>query len=329
MFNPMKLAVITNVIAFLIILSLPPAAQAQQTGKVWRIGTLFSGSPATHGHFVEWLRQGLRDLGYVEGRSYVVVSRWAMGKRKRLPALAKELVKEKVVVIVLNGLSSIRAAKKATKTIPIVVGASSSSFKYVGNPTGSRGNITGSTYDNYALGTKRLALLKTALPKARRIAYLFTARGTKSLALKGAESAGKVMGVEIEPVRVKAVTEFEGIFASMVNQRFDGLMIRNHAFLNFHRKRIAALAIKNKLPTMCERAQFAQAGCLFGYSADREHMMRRAAYFIDKILKGAKSTDLPIEVATHYRFAVNLKTAKALGITLPPSILLQATEVIE
>ncbi|MCZ6447063.1 MAG: ABC transporter substrate-binding protein [Alphaproteobacteria bacterium] len=311
------------------VLAVTQPAYAQQSGKVWRIGTLFSGSPATHGHFVEWLQRGFRDLGYVEGRTYVVISRWAMGKRKRLPALAKELVKEKVVVIVVNGSTSIRAVKKATKTVPIVVGASATLLKYVGSPTGSRGNITGSTYDNYALGTKRLALLKTALPKARRIAYLFTARGTKSLALKGAESAGKVMGVEIEPVAVQAVGEFESIFASMVNQRFDGLMIRNRAFLNFHRKRIAALAIKYKLPTMCERAQFAQAGCLFGYSADREHMMRRAAHFIDKILKGAKPADLPVEVATHYRFAVNLKTAKALGITLPPSILLQATDVIE
>jgi putative ABC transport system substrate-binding protein len=304
-------------------------AYAQQAGKPARVGTLFSGSPATHGHNVDWLRRGLRDLGYVEGRSYVVVSRWAMGKRKRLPALAKELVKEKVVVIVVNGLSSIRAAKKATKTIPIVVGASSSLFKYVGNPTGSKGNIVGSTYDTYGLGTKRLALLKAALPKSRRIAYLSAPHRAQSLALKGAESAGKVMGVEIEPVRVKAVTEFEGIFASMVNQRFDGLIIRNHAFLNFHRKRIAALAIKNKLPTMCERAQFAQAGCLFGYSADREHMMRRAAYFIDRILKGTKPQDLPIEIASHYKLVVNLKTAKALGILLPPSILLQATEVIE
>lgn len=321
-------APLVTALAFALLVA-PPNAQAQQVRKPARIGTLLSGSPATHGYFVDWLRQGFRDLGYVEGRSYVFVSRWAMGNRKNLPALAKDLVKDKVAVIVVNGSTSIRAAKKATQTIPIVVGASAKLFNYVGKPTVSRGNVTGSTYNNYALGTKRLALLKAALPKARRVAYLFTQRGAKSLALNGAESAGKVLGVEIEAVGIRAVGKFESVFASMVNQRIDGLMIRNRAFLNFHRKRIAALAIKDKIPTMCERAHFARAGCLFGYSADREHMMRRAAHVIDRILKGAKPGDLPVEVATHYRFAVNLKTAKALGIRLPPSILLQANEVIE
>lgn len=303
---------------------------AQVREKPARIGTLLSGSPKTHQQHVDNLQRGFRDLGYVEGRTYVIVSRWAMGKRKRLPALAKELIKDKVDVIFVNGRTSIRAVKKASKTIPIVVGASGTLLKYVGKLTGPRGNLAGSTYDNYALGTKRMALLKTVQPKIRRVAYLFPAKLTRSMpAFKGAEASSKVLGVEIVKVGLQDDGKFESIFASLVNRHVDGLILSNQSLLNFHRKRIAALAIKHKLPTMCERAHFVQTGCLIGYSADREHMMRRAAYFIDRILKGAKPQDLPIEIASHYKLAVNLQTARALGILLPPSILLQATEVIE
>ena len=311
------------------ILAFAQPAYAQQTGKVWRIGTLFSGSPATHGHNVDWLRQGLSDLGHVEGRNYVFVSRWAMGKRKQLPVLAVELARAKVDVIVVNGGTSIRAAMKATRIIPIVVGSSGNLAKHVTSLARPGGNITGSTYNVSALNGKRLGLLREALPGARRVAFLFAPLNRALRDLKRVESASKPLRFKVQPLQVRTLGEIEGAFVSMVKERADALIINLHSFTNFHRKRLAALAIKNKLPTMCERGSFAQAGCLMSYSANRKQMLRRAAAFVDRILKGASPADLPVEIATRYKLVVNLKTAKALGITLPPSILLQADEVIE
>ncbi len=311
------------------ILTVAQPCYAQQVGKVARIGTLFSGSPATHGHNVDWIRQGLRDLGHVEGRSYVFVPRWAMGKRKRLPALAKELVKAKVDVIVLNGGGSIRAALNATRVIPIIVGSAGNLARNVTSLAKPGGNITGSTYNVSALNGKRLGLLRETLPGARQVAFLFAPLARALRDLKRIKSASKGLGIKVQPLQVQTLEEIEDAFVSMSSERTDFLIINLHAFTNFHRKRLAALAIKHKLPTMCERGSFAEAGCLMAYSADRKHMMRRAAAFVDRIIKGASPADLPVEIATRYKFVVNLKTAKAIGITLPASILLQATDVIE
>ena len=305
-------------------------ATAQQAGKVPRIGILMSGSPANYKYIVDWFIEGLRDLGYVEGRNYVAVNRWAMGKQKRLSALAKELIKEKVDVIVINGTSSIRAVLKVTKTVPIVVGSSGILPKFVTSLARPGGNITGLTYDSRTLGTKRLALLKEAVPGAQRVAWLFL-RSDKNILgdLERLETAAAARGIKIKSFQVRTPGEIESVFVSMVNDRADALFIRQSGPTIFHRKRLAALAITKKLPTMCEHVTFASAGCLMTYTRDLRHMMRRAATYVDRILNGSKPGDLPVEVAARYKLMVNLKTARALGITLPPSILLQATDVIE
>ncbi len=308
----------------------PLVAHAQQSGKFPRIGILMNGSPASHKHFVDWFLQGLRDLGYVEGENFVAVNRWAMGKPKRLPALANELIKDKVDVIVINGSSSIRAVLKVTRTIPIVVGSAGNLDKYVTSLARPGGNITGSTYNSRTLGTKRLALLKEALPGAQRIAYLFLRSDKRTLGdLKRIETVGKPLGIRIQPLQVRSLGEIESAFVSMVKERADALIINNNGFTILHRKRLAAVAIAKKLPTICEQAQFVHAGCLMSYARDLQHMMHRAAAFVDRILKGTKPADLPVEMPTRYKLVVNLKTAEALGIKMPSSILLQATKVIE
>jgi putative ABC transport system substrate-binding protein len=307
-----------------------PVAEAQQTNPA-RIGTLFGGSPTTHGRYVNWLRQDLQDLGYVEGQNYVFVSRWAMGKYKRLPKLAMELVDEKVDVIVVNGGSSVRALGKATQTIPVVVGSAGNlgTYGFVASLARPGGNVTGSTFNTSDLTTKRLGLLKEAVTGARRVAFLFYPLGRAKRELNRIEIVGESLRLKIQPLQVRTLGEIEGAFVSMVNKGADALMINLSAVTIFHRKRIAALAIKKKIPTMCEQASFAHAGCLMSYAADRRHMMRRAAAFVVKILRGAKPADLPVELASRFKLVVNLKTAKAIGITLPASIFLQATDVIE
>ena len=327
--RPMIRRIACFVAALAVLASAHPAA-AQQEGKVPRIGILMVGSPSSNAQTVNWFRQGLSNLGYVEGENFVAVNRWAMGKRKRLPALTKELIKDKVDVIVINGNSSIKAVLKVTRTIPIVVGSAGNLAKYVTSLARPGGNITGSTYDSRALGTKRLALLKDALPGAQRVAYLFL-RSDKNILgdLKRIETAANARGIKIQPLHVRNPGDIESAFVSMVKERADALFIRQSGPTMFHRKRLAALAITKKLPTMCEHASFARAGCLMTYTRDLRQMMRRAAVFVNKILKGAKPADLPVEVATRYKLVVNLKIAKVLGITLSPSVLLQATEVIE
>lgn len=312
----------------------PLAAVAQQTGKPARIGTLLSGSPASHGHHLDGFRKGLNYLGYVEGRNIVIVSRWGMGKRKQLPALARELVDAKVDVIMVIGRVTLDAAAKATQTIPIVTGMVANLKKYegfVGSLTHPGGNVTGSTFDAIALNGKRLGVLREALPNARRVAFLVHSFTSKRVSrqLKRTKAAGKGLGFKIQPLKARTLGEYDGAFASMLTERADALIINTSAEANFHRDRLTALAITEKIPTMCEVTEFVPAGCLMAYTVDRTHMLLRAAVFVDKIIKGAKPAELPVEMPTRYKLAINLKTAKAIGITLPPSILLQATDVIE
>ena len=326
----MHKAITILAIAFAIVAFSQPG-YAQQRGKPARIGTLLSGSPKTHGHYVNWFREGMRDHGYMEGQNFILVSRWGMGKRERLSALAMELVRAKVDVIMVAGVPSLRAARKATKKIPIVVGnvANMVESGFVKNLVKPGGNITGSTFDRDALNGKRLGLLREAAPKARRVALLFspTRRGLRDL--KRIKVASKALGFKIQALPVRTLEDIEGAFVSMVRERADGLLITTSSLTNFYRKRIAALAIKKRLLTMCHQKSHAQVGCLIAYTTDQEPLMRRAAAFVDQILKGASPAELPVEVATRYNLVVNLKTAQALGIRLPPSILLQATEVIE
>ncbi len=322
---------LTTCIAAAFLILAPWTAHAQQAEKVWRIGTLLSGSPATHGHYVDWFRQGLGDLGYVEGRNYVFVSRWAMGKRKRMPALAKELVEAKVDLILVSGGTATRAAAKATRTIPIVVGSASGlgTWGLVASLAKPGGNVTGSTAIGPELSGKRLELLREAVPGARRVAYLLFP-GKRSLKeLKRTETAAQSLGVKIKPFPVKTLGDIEGAFAMMTKERPDALVIASSTILYFNRKRVAELVTAQKIPAVCARQKIANTGCLMAYVPDRSRMNRRAAVFVDKIFKGANPGDLPVERPTKFELIINLKTAKALGITVPPSIMLRATEVIE
>ena len=291
----MKQRIVVATALALAFLAAPPIAKAQQT-KPARIGTLLGGSPASHGHYVDWMREGLRDLGYVEGQNYVFVSRWAMGKQKRVPKLAAELVKDKVDVIVVAGGTAVRAARKATQTIPIVVEVAGNLGRYgfVASLAKPVGNVTGLTYDTSDLSTKRLGLLGEVVPGARRVAFLFYPSKRVLGELKRNEVVGKSLGLKIQPLQVRTLGEIERAFFSMVNKRADALMIKLSSVTVFHRKRLAALAIKNKLPTMCELASFAHSGCLMAYATDRKYMIRRAATYVDKILKGAKPAELPV-----------------------------------
>ncbi len=303
---------------------------AQKAGKPHRIGILMNGSPASHKFIVDWFREGLGRLGYVEGRDYSMVARWSMADRKRLPSLAEELIKENVDVLVTNGSPPVRAVLKVTGSVPIVVGSARNLGRFVKSLARPGGNITGSTYQSGTLWTKRLAILKESLPGVKRAAILFTRSDRKTLAdFQRLESAAKNLGLQVQRLQARTLEDFENVFASINRSRVSALMITNSGLTFLHRNRLADLAIANKLPTMCEQTVFVRAGCLMSYSRDLKQMMHRAAAFVDKILKGAKPGDLPVEVATKYNFVINRRTAMALGLSIPSSVLLQATEVIE
>jgi len=231
---------------------------------------------------------------------------------------------------VINGSRSVRAAMISPPAVPVVVGQSGHLFRAIPNLAKPSGNITGSTYDASALDPKRLALLKEALMNARRFAYLYLP-STKFVieTAKDVKTTARTFGVEFQEYRVRTPEEFDDAFKSMVKDRAEALMISRSGLTIAHRERLAGLAIKHRLPTVCDNVEFAEAGCLLTYTPDMRLMMRRAAVFVDKILKGRKPADLPIEVVTRHKLVVNLKTAQALGITIPPSILLRADEVIE
>ncbi len=309
----------------------PPVAEAQQPVKVWHIGTLLHGSPANRGHYVQWYRQGFKELGYVEGRDYVFVSRWSRGKRKRLPALAKELVAAKVDVILTSGGTPTRAAAKATQTIPIVVGSAGGlgTWGLVATLARPGGNVTGSTAFDPGLEGKRLELLRQVAPGARRVAFMFHPGKRGRSELKRTKTAAAVLGVQIKPVPLRTLGEIEDSFRSMTRERTDALVMNSSAIVFSNRRRIAELVIARKLPAICARGNIAKSGCLLAYVPDRSIMNRRAAVFVDKILRGANPGDLPVERPTKYKLIVNLRLAKAIGVTIPRSILLRADEVIE
>ncbi len=320
-------------LTLLSVLGLAQPSAAEGAEKVWRIGTLFSGSPSTHGHYVDWFRQGLGDLGYVEGQNYIFVSHWGMGKRKLIRRLAKQLVKDKVDVIFVNGGTVVRAVGKATRTIPIVVGSAGQlgSYGLVASLARPGGNVTGSTAMSHDLAGKRLELLKKIVPGIRRVAYIFTGGRKKSVSkkLKQTKVGGRALGIKIKPFTVKSLEQLEGALAEIKATRLDAILTAGARVAFYHKKRVIGFANSMNVPVMCERVEMARAGCLMAYVPDRKHQMRRAAAFVDKILKGAKPGELPVERPTKFRLVINLKTAKALGITVPPSILLRATEVIK
>jgi len=306
-------------------------ANAQQPAPVPRIGVLRSGSPSSHAAQHEAFRQGLRELGYIEGQNVRIEYRYAEGKRERFPALAAELVGLQVDCIVVGGTGLTAAAKQATSTIPIVVGSAGDlvGTGLVASLARPGGNITGSTDISPDLGAKRLELLKDVVPRALRVALLWYPTQVDEEEVKQTESAARTLAVQVQSVQVRDPNEFQSAYAAMRTQQADALMIIQGSFTLFHRRQLVELAAQYRLPTMCEQLEWTQDGCLVSYGPDLTHLWRRAAAFVDKILKGAKPADLPVEQPMKFELVINLKTAQTLGLTLPPHLLFLADEVIQ
>ena len=315
------------------LLAAPRAAVAQQAGKVYRIGLLEYSTPDPARQAL-WtaFRQRMRELGYVEGQNVTFEPRWAQDDSERLSKLATELVGLKVDVIVTAATVSALAAKRATVAIPIVMatGADPMAVGLVANLRQPGGNVTGMTTINSELAAKRLELLRIVAPRASRIAILWDEKGsTFGLAVKDTEAAARRAGFTVQSVPVGSPAEIEAAFATVVRGSAGALSIAPSPMFFSNRKRLADLAVKHRLPTIVALREYAAAGGLISYGADNAGMFRSAAVFVDKILKGAKPADLPVEQPWRYVLAVNLKTAKALGLTMPPSLLQRVDEVVQ
>ena len=320
----------------LLALGAAPFAEAQQAAKVPRIGYLFS-NLATTSHLWEAFRQGLRDLGYVEGRNVVIESRDSEGKLERLPALAVELVALKVDVIVVGGTPQALAAMQATRTLPIV-------FAAVGDPVTDGlvtslarpgGNVTGFSTTSAApeIVGKRLELLTQSVPGVTRAAVLWQPGGqgerTNKDLLHGTDVAARALGVRLQVVEVRGPDDFGRAFSDVTRARAGALTVLGTTMFFNARRRLVDLAAKNRMPAVYPLREFVDAGGLMAYGPNLADLFRRAATYVDKILKGAKPGDLPVEQPTKFELVINLKTAKALGITIPQSVLGRADEVIQ
>jgi putative ABC transport system substrate-binding protein len=315
------------------VLAAPLAAEAQQPEKVYRIGYLGNASALAEADRVDSLREGLRDVGYVEGKNIVIEPRWAEGRNERLPELAAELVRLNVDVLVTAGTPGALAAKQATTTVPIVmVGIGDAvASGVVASLARPGGNITGSTDSVPELMAKLLELLKEIMPRARRVAVLTSSantQGSTAPTFKAMQSTAGALKVELERVEARGPSEFESAFSRMTKSRVDAAVVLSDVVFNHNVAALAALAAKKRLPSGGIKA-FAEAGGLIGYGLNFPEMSRRAAYFVDRILRGVKPADLPIQQPTKFELVINLKTAKALGLTIPPSLLLRADQVIE
>jgi putative tryptophan/tyrosine transport system substrate-binding protein len=305
-------------------------AETQESKKVPRIGFLTT-SPSVFPGRIEAFRQGLRELGYVEGKNIVIEWRYTEGKLDRAPALAAELVRLKVDIIVSSGPTLTNILKETTTTIPIVMGFHTDPVGtgLVASLARPGGNITGLSVLSPELGGKRLEILKEVVPKLSRVAVV----GSSTLpgnaeTLKETELAAGALGIKLQFVDVLSPKDIEAAFRGAVKGRADAVLAQGSGILNAHRTQVAELAVKNRLPAMYYAAEFVEAGGLMFYGVDFTDLHRRAATYVDKILKGAKPADLPVEQPKKFEFIVNLKAAKQIGLTIPPNVLARADRVI-
>jgi len=308
------------------------SAQAQQPENIPRIGYLEAVSPSISAVRTEAFRQGLRELGYVEGKNIVTEYRYAEGKRDRLPALAAELVRLKVDVIVTAGASATRAAKKATSTIPIVMAQDSDPVGkgIVASLARPGGNITGLSTLAPEISGKQLELLKEIVPKLSRVAVLGTStRPGNAQTLREVELAAGAFKVEVRYLDVLDPKKIETAFGAARKERADAVLVLAGRILISHRTQVVELAVKSRLPAIYPFPVYVEAGGLLSYGVRRSDLFRRAATYVDKILKGANPGELPIEQPTKFQLVINLKTAKALGLTIPPEVLYRADKVIK
>ena len=312
-------------------LAAPLAAFAQQKGKIRRIGFLGAISASGYASQMEGFRSGLRDFGYVEGKNLVVEYRWAEGKYERLPELAAELIRSKVEVIVTHGTPGTRAAKQATTTIPIVMAtvADPVATGIVASFARPGGNITGSTFSSPELNAKRLDLLKEVMPQITQAAIILNPNNPMiATHIKETGIVAKALKVGLQRFEVRGPDEFEATISSVAKARINAVVVSEDPVIIANVARIAVLATKQRLAAAGNR-EFAEAGGLIGYGVNFPAIFRRAAYFVDRILKGARPGDIPVEQATRFELIVNQKTARTLGIKIPQSILVRADRVIE
>ena len=314
-----------------VLLAAPLAAKGQQAGKVWRIGIL-SPLPSSATGFPELLRQSLRERGYVEGSNLAIEWRTAEGKTERFDDLAAELVRLKVDVIVAIVPGATLAAKRSTASIPIVMVNTPDPVQLglvvsLGRPGG---NVTGTTTLSADLSSKQLELLKEAVPRVKRIAVLWNPDNSwHPLAVKGAEAAARSLAVELQVLGARGPEEFDRAFEAMTRKGAGATLVLADPLSVFHRTRLADLAAKHRLPAMYGTRTYVEAGGLMSYWAHEADLYQRVANYVDRILKGARPADLPVEQPTKFDLIINLKTAKALGLTIPPSLLGRADELIQ
>ena len=314
------------------LLTAPFVVEAQPAAHVPRLGLLIPGSASAFASRIEAFRHGLRDLGYVEGRNIAIEYRFADGQADRLPALVADLVRLPVDAIVVDGILTIRAAQHATTTIPIVMAV-------IGDPVGAGlvaslarpgGNITGLSLMLPEVSGKRLELLREAVPQFSHVAVLWNPEVHDSrVVFEETQTAAQALGLHLQSREVRSPAEFDQAFAAMTRAHADALVVISNALFFSHRRQLAELTVRHRLPAMFHSREYAEAGGLMAYGANGEDLYRRAATYVDKLLKGAKPADLPIEQPTKFEFVINLKTAEALGLTIPPLVLFQADEVIK
>jgi putative tryptophan/tyrosine transport system substrate-binding protein len=313
------------------VLAAPRFAAAQQAGTVYRIGFLWD-TPAVWPHALEAFRQGLRDLGWVEGQNIVVEYRWTEGRFDRLPSLVEELVRLKVDLIVAPTSIYTGAAKRATSTIPIVFASHADPIGsgHVASLAHPGTNATGLTIVMSETMAKSLELLKETVPGLKRVAVVWDpATPSHRPGLKAVEDTSRALGLRLQTLAVRSASEFDSAFSAIVQERAGAVLVLSTPLFMGGAKRLAELGLTHKLPTMFGPREHVEAGGLLSYSPDRADLYRRAASYVDKILKGTSPADLPVQQATKFEFVINLKTAKALGLTVPASVLARADEVIE
>ena len=314
------------------LVTMPWVSRAQDAARIWRIGFLEAGAPAANQHFLDAFKSGLREQGYVEGQNVVVVERWADGNVERFPVLLDELIQAKVDIIVVASTPGAVAAKTAVKTIPVI-------FVGAGDPVGvgivaslgrPGGNLTGfSQAEEEGLVGKRIELFREAVPPIDRLALIWNPRAPSVARLKEARSSAAKFKVTIRPFEVRDAKELDGIFATIAKERFTRLMVLADPLTVRNRVHIVELAAKSRLPAIYPFLEFAHVGGLMAYGPSIPELFRRAAGYVDKMVKGAKPADLPVEQPTKFDFVMNLKTAKALGLTIPRTVLARADEVIQ
>jgi putative tryptophan/tyrosine transport system substrate-binding protein len=330
----MKRAAVPSILVAVVLLALGVIADAQQPKKATRIGYLLPGDATSESARIEGVRLALRERGYVEGQNIAIEYRYAEGNGDRFSELGVELVRLKVDIIVVSGGNTpVRAVKNSTKTIPIVMADGSDPVEagLVESLARPGGNVTGITTFARELGGKRLELLKEAVPKVARVAVLYNpANRAQTIVVKEIlPVAARALKLSIQPWEIRAADDFEKVFAATGKQRPDALYVTGGAQMNNNQKKIVDLALKSRLPSMYVNREYVDAGGLMSYGADIADSYRRVAYYVDKILKGAKPADLPVEQPKKFELVINLKTAKQIGLTIPPNVLARADKVIK